>query len=114
MTGQLAAAIAFIMSTSGCIVAESALIYNMVATAPSTGNQPAPSAAQAGSLGASQGPGPATTVVPVLRTAVYFSTKLGGSIAFIMKGKTFLWTGDDAAAPAPAPPDKDRDKKEKP
>ena len=30
-------------------------------------------------------------------------TKLGGSIAFIMKGKTFLWTGDDEGA-APAKP----------
>jgi hypothetical protein len=35
-------------------------------------------------------------------------SKLGGSIAFIMKGKTFLWTGDDSASPAPAPADKDK------
>lgn len=26
--------------------------------------------------------------------------KLGGSIAFIMKGKTFLWKGDDGGKPS--------------
>jgi len=33
-------------------------------------------------------------------------SKLGGSISFIMKDKTFLWTGDDAAESAPAGKDK--------
>ena len=33
-------------------------------------------------------------------------SKLGGSIAFIMKDKTFLWTGDEAAAQPHAGKDK--------
>ena len=39
--------------------------------------------------------------------------KLGGSIAFIMKGKTFLWTGDDEGTTTQAARDEKKGKKEK-
>jgi hypothetical protein len=42
------------------------------------------------------------------RTAM---TKLGGSIAFIMKGKMFLWTGDDEpTVPAKSAESAEKDK----